>query len=196
MKRNPQPLIPAIVSIPDPFLLSVPLSAPFTRTPSRFCPPPQPAIQWGITLFCGLPEGSLGLMGSALKGVWGCYLKASSTLSHPSVAGLCLSDGTTPAGGYVWTSGQAKVSRLSVSAGALWQAFSFAQLYAGAGYGFRRQLWEESSGQWLEVKDLSAYGLAAEAGVRFLLGRCHILAGISTIGFRNVSAEVGVGLLF
>ena len=162
----------------------------------RIQPLPKEPAHWGIVVFGGLPEGNLGLMGSMMKGKWGGYLKASSTFTHQAVSGECLSDGTTPSGGYVWTSGKTSLSRLNVSAGALWQAFSFAQFYAGAGYGVRRQLWEEASGQWLEVQDLSARGIAADAGVRFLWGRFHVLVGASTIGFRNIGAEVGLGLNF
>jgi hypothetical protein len=196
VQRTLQLAIPAVISIPNPFLLRVPPSALNVRKPLRWTQLPKPATQFGITVFCGLPEGSLGLMASLLKGSWGGYLKASSTLSNPAVNGLCNSDGTAPSGGYVWTSGAARLSRLSVSAGALWQAFPYAQIYAGAGYGIRRQLWEEASGEWLEVKDLSAHSLAVEAGVQVTLGHFLLLAGASTIGFRNISADLGLGWRF
>ena len=149
-----------------------------------------------MAAFCGLPEGSIGLMAGLHKGAWGGYLKASSTLSHRTTTGQCYSNGTTPSGGYIWTSGKTGLSRLSISAGVLWQVFPFASVYAGAGYGFQRKLWQEASGSWLEVLDLSARGLAAEAGVRVPLGHFLLMAGASTIGFRSINAEVGIGWYF
>ena len=78
----------------------------------------------------------------------------------------------------------------------LWQVFPFASVYAGAGYGFYRRLWEDAAGQWLEVTDLSARGLAAETGIQVPLGHFLLMAGASTIGFRNISAELGIGWTF
>ena len=189
--------IPVGPEIPNPFQLKAWPLPPlrYVHRPATATLPQEP-LQWSLVAFCGLPEGSIGLMGSVLKGGLGYYAKVSSTLSHRSSDGYCFSNGTLASGSYVWTSGQSSLSRLSVSAGILWRALPFAAIYAGAGYGFRRQLWQDVSGTWLEVSDLSAHGMAAEAGVQVPLGHLVLMAGASTIAFRSISADLGLGWVF
>jgi hypothetical protein len=189
--------IPAGPEIPNPFQLKKWPIPPlrYKHRPVTSTLPERP-LQFTLAAFCGLPDVNLGLMAGMQKGSWGAYLKASTTLSHRTATGQCLSTGTSPSGGYVWTSGKSSLSRLSVSGGVLWQVFPFASVYAGAGYGIYRRLWEDAAGQWLEVLDLSARGLAAEAGIQVPLGHFLLMAGASTIGFRNIHAEVGIGWTF
>lgn len=195
-RRDSLAAIPAGPEIPKPFQLKEwPVPPPrFVHRPMAV--PQRELLRLSLVAFCGLPDVSFGLMTGMQKGSWGGYLKASSTLSHRTATGQCLSNGTTPSGGYVWTSGKTSTSRLSLSGGVLWQVFPFASVYAGAGYGFYRKLWEDAAGQWLEVTDLSARGLAVEAGVQVPLGHFLLMAGASTIGFSNISAEFGVGWTF
>ncbi len=195
-RRDSLSAIPAGPEIPKPFQLRKwPVPPPrYVHRPMTV--PQKEPLRFSLVAFCGLPDISLGLMTGLQKGAWGGYLKASSTLFHRATSGQCLSNGTTSSGGYVWTSGKNSTSRFSLSGGLMWQVLPFASIYAGAGYGFYRKLWEDAAGQWLEVTDLSTRGLAAEAGVRVPLGHFLLMAGASTIGFRNIHAEVGIGWTF
>lgn len=194
-EREPMEALPSGRSIPDPYQM-----AAFPQRPPRFRPLPvrerrQQPVQWRLMAFCVLPEVSPGLMVTAAKGKLGLYLKGSSSLRWPQVSGTCYSNGTTD-GGYVWTSGKACVSRMSVSGGMLFSPWPFLDFYAGAGYGNRQLLWEETGGSWLRVSDLSAQGFCADAGVVISVGHLSILAGVSTICFRTLSADVGLGWRF
>ena len=125
----------------------------------------------------------------------GGYVKGS--LSIPYTRGVfdCYSDGTTP-GGFIWTNGTERISRWSLTAGATYSPWRFLTLYAGAGYGCRRLLWQDVSLRWATVTDRSVSGIAADGGIIFNVGPVSLLAGASAIGFSTVSAEFGLGLRF
>ena len=142
-----------------------------------------------------VPDYSGGLMLSWEKYRWGCYLKAVSNFRSSASAYDCLSDGTT-AEGYVWTSGRSMVSRISVTTGAVFRVCGWLSLYAGAGYGSRTLLWEDSSLYWARVSDRSPSGVSAEIGLQFRLRRIRLSAGISTAAFRTADAEIGIGFCF
>lgn len=188
-------IAPGCSWIPRPYPLPIPSGQPVKPSRSVSVVPQETQRHWGAVLLCGLPEVSLGGMLLYRKGLWGAYVKGSSTIGHPSAEGVCYSDGTTPAG-YIWTTGRARTSRLGINAGAVCQPFSFLGIYAGVGYGKRNLYWEEASGRWLKVADKEHRGLLADAGVLVPIGRLLLLAGASTIAFRTVSAEVGIGLSF
>lgn len=147
-----------------------------------------------------IPDYSGGLMFSWEKYRWGCYLKAVSNFRSSASAYDCLSDGTTADGttsdGYIWTSGRSRVSRISVTTGAVFRVCGWLSLYAGAGYGSRTLLWEDSSLYWARVSDRSPRGLAAEIGLQFRLRRIRLSAGISTAAFRTCDGEIGLGFCF
>jgi len=126
---------------------------------------------------------------------FGGFVKGSLSIPYTRGEYDCLSDGTTPSG-YIWTNGAEGLSRWSVTAGATYTPWRFMTIYAGGGYGSRLLLWQDISGRWATVTDRSVAGLAADAGLVFNLGTVSILAGASTIGFRNVAAELGIGLRF
>lgn len=141
------------------------------------------------------PEYSGGLMVAWEKYRFGAYVKAVSNFRDSGSSYDCISDGTT-AEGYIWTSGRTRVSRLSVTAGLVFRVCPWLNLYAGAGYGDRTLLWEDSSQLWAKVSDRSFHGAAADLGVQLRLWRFRLGAGVSTTAFRTADAEVSFGFCF
>ena len=141
------------------------------------------------------PDCSGGLMLCWEKYRWGCYVKAVSNFRSSASAYDCLSDGTT-SDGYIWTSGRSRVSRLSVTTGLVFRTCDWLSLSAGAGYGFRTLLWEDSSGYWSRVSDRSPRGVAADLGLQFRIRRLRLSAGLSTTAFRRLDGEIAVGFCF
>ena len=131
----------------------------------------------------------------------GLYAKGSLRPSEASSFD-CLSDGTT-ATGFIWTSGRESSGAMSVSAGLSYALLTShgpgtlsLRLYAGAGYGGRTVLWEDVSGRWARVSDLSPSGLCADAGLLLDYGHLSLMAGLSTISFQTLGFELGLGFLF
>ena len=148
-----------------------------------------------ISAVLSLPEYSGGLFLAWEKHRFGCYVKAVSDFNKSEYEYSCMSDGTTE-GGYIWTTGRSVVSRLNVTTGVTMCVCKWLSVYAGAGYGSRLLLWEDSTGVWAKVSDISYIGVAADAGVRFHLRRICLSAGVSTVCFRTMSADISLGFSF
>lgn len=152
-------------------------------------------VGMSVSAVAMFPEYSGGLMVAWEKYRFGAYVKAVSNFRDSGSSYNCLSDGTT-AEGYIWTSGRSRVSRLCVTAGLVFRTCPWLSLYAGAGYGDRTLLWEDSSQNWAKVSDRSYRGVSADLGLQLRLWRFRIGAGISTTAFRTADAEVSVGFCF
>jgi len=150
---------------------------------------------FGFILYAGVPELYYGAMATLQGERFGGFVKGTLSIPYTQGGYDCLSDGTT-AGGYIWTSGTECISRWSVTAGATFSPWRFMTLYAGGGYGSRSILWQDVSGNWATVTDLSATGFTADGGIIFNIGPVSILAGASSIGLTNVTAEFGLGIRF
>lgn len=107
----------------------------------------------------------------------------------------CLSDGIT-SGGYIWTSGRSRVSRLCVTTGLVFRTCDWLSLSAGVGYGSRTLLWEDSSLNWARVSDRSPRGIAADIALHFRIRSFRLYAGVSTAAFRTCDYEFGLGFCF
>ena len=154
------------------------------------------APRFGAVVFTSMPPIRPGVMARLDFGRAGIYLKGS-WLPVSDYSYLCKSDGTTFSG-FIWTTGNEHIDAFSFSAGgsyALPVAFPM-RLYAGVGYGARSVLWEDVSGRWAQVSDLSFSGLSADAGLLFDIGHLTLMSGISSIAFRTLVLEVGLGFVF
>ena len=154
------------------------------------------APRFGAVVFASMPPIRPGVMARLDFGRAGIYMKGS-WLPVSDYSYLCKSDGTT-ATGFIWTTGNERTDAYSFSAGgsyALPVAFPM-RLYAGAGYGARSVLWEDASGRWARVSDLSFSGLSADAGLLFDIGHLTLMSGISSIAFRTLVLELGLGFVF
>ena len=157
--------------------------------------------RFGIIAFGAFPVARPGVMARVDIGRAGLYAKGSWRPSEAS-AYNCYSDGTT-ARGFIWTSGRESYGALSISAGASYAVIPnqpgnplSLRVYAGAGYGSRTVLWEDASGRWAKVSDLSPGGLSADAGLLLDIGHFSLMAGVSTVSFQTLGLELGLGFLF
>lgn len=184
-----------------PYLLPV---VPETDRPSPVPTYPGPAVSqekptltWAGYLFVCIPDWAPGVMATVSSGKWGAYVKGSSTLVSQKADYSCYADGTTDTG-YIWTTGEEKRTRFSVTAGGLFSPLPFLSIYAGAGYGSRTLFWKDTSGRWAQVKDRSSAHIALDAGLLFSWKHFSVMTGVSTIGFNHpmTEAEIGVGWRF
>lgn len=138
-----------------------------------------------------------GLMASWDREQLGAYVKATSNFSCGSHSYTCNDDGTTTDGGYIWTSGRSRVSRLSVTAGGSFRCLGWLAVSAGAGYGKRILTWEDSDGNWAKVKGPgSVRGVSADIGATMHFGRFVAYLGANTIAFKHFYPELGAGFRF
>jgi hypothetical protein len=85
------------------------------------------------------------------------------------------------------------VLELSIKPDHYFDTFGF---YVGAGYGVYQHAWQLNNGNWVEYGPTSASGVSATAGV---IGSVHgftLKAGVSTIGFKYMEIEAGIGWMF
>ncbi|MBR5660236.1 MAG: hypothetical protein IKW99_01645 [Bacteroidales bacterium] len=143
------------------------------------------------------PESlSYGALASITDGKSGVYIKGRSNFNNQVKAVYsCLSDGTSN-GSPIWTSGNELHSEWSLGAGGILHIAGPVSIYAGSGYGQTQTLWEDSAGKWARVEDYSVKGICADAGLLLSLGHFAASAGISTIGMKKATLEVGLGISF
>lgn len=143
------------------------------------------------------PEMSYGLMAGLQGRRWGGYLRfRSAFVKTPETLYECLSDGSLPNGGKMWTSGDTRSSNLYITGGALMQVVDWLSVYAGTGYGRRTLAWQDVDGKWAEVSDYSCRGPAFETGMIFSYRRLAFSAGVSSISFKTAALTAGIGLKF
>lgn len=142
-----------------------------------------------------VPDFSCGLMAGYQYRRWGGYATLRSNHVSCMTSYSCMSDGSLPDGGSIWSSGQTRRSNLFITAGCLFGFNDRFSMYAGAGYGRRTLAWEDVSGSWVDVSDWSCRGLAIDAGVIFSWHRLAISAGINTISFKTAAFTCGIGVL-
>ena len=143
------------------------------------------------------PDMSYGLMAGLQGRRWGGFLHfRSDFVKTPETSYECLSDGSLPDGGKIWTSGDTRSSNLYITGGALMQVADWLSVYAGTGYGRRTLAWQDVDGKWAEVSDYSCRGPAFEAGLMFLYRRLAFSAGVSSISFKTAALTAGIGLKF
>jgi len=126
---------------------------------------------------------------------FGAYIKGRSNFLSESYDYTCLSNGTSDRK-VIWTTGYEKHLAWSFGVGAIVNLGGPLSLYAGPGYGLFSILWEDADGQWAQVTDLSAKGVAFDAGLVLAAGMFTASVGVSTIQMKKPTLEVGVGVRF
>ena len=175
-----------IVEVPVERVVEVPVEVPVD--------PVRPVTHYLLLAQAVVPDFSYGLMAGVLRTA-GFYVRFDSNFRFPTADYSCTSDGQAPYG-QIWTSGRSVRSRLSATGGGLWHPAPWLTLYAGAGYGWRSFFWEDLSGRWAVVSDVSHKGLAADLGVVVNIDRFALSAGVSTLAFRRFDCSVGLGVFF
>ena len=179
------PMPPAFCVLPTrPLLLP---SGPIFPSPKKSA-----SVEYLLLAETGVvPDLMAGIRAGILFGRFGFYLSGRSNFKPDAFEYECFSDGTTPDGGYIWTSGQSRISRLNLSAGGLFRISEWATLYAGAGYLRRDLFWQDAGQAWALVSDISKSTVAIDAGVIINpFGKGPALS----IGTSYPSPELTVGL--
>ena len=126
---------------------------------------------------------------------WGGIVSAQSNFKTVRATYSANSSGSRTDGeGYIWPEGSHKVSQLCLSAGGYYCFIDWLGAYATAGYGHRSIFWEDTEGQWAQIKDLSARGVALSAGILFRWKFLCATASVSTISFQTLGVTLGAGL--
>ena len=158
---------------------------------------PRERKRLGISVLAvgSVPDPSFGVMAAWSPKRLGAYLKATGNLKPSNYSYICHEDGTTD-NGYIWTSGNGHISKMTVTVGGIFKCLDWLSVSAGAGYGERVLLWRDTKGSFAKVGEASEQGIAAELGAIFHFGRLTAYTGVSTIAFKRIYPEVGVGLAF
>lgn len=154
------------------------------------------------------PQLSGGLMlGQTYSGI-GWFVNTRSNFHFQSATnGLVCGEG-----GYIddvlpFYSGKKQSSLFVVNAGIVMDFIEFAGasesnrfntfgMYLGAGYGWRRSLWETVDGQWVEYGPTSNSGFSGNIGVIGSIYGLTLKAGVNTINFKYLEIEAGIGWMF
>lgn len=142
-----------------------------------------------------VPEKSAGAIVAWSGKRYGAYAKYIGNFTSSSHEYSCNSDSSTD-GGFVWTTGDSRISRFSLTAGGMFRCLDWLSISAGVGYGQRILTWEDSTGSWVKVRDASVQGFAADLGAFLHLGRFTTYIGANTISFKHLYPELGVGFIF
>jgi hypothetical protein len=141
------------------------------------------------------PDMSYGLMAGLQGRRCGGYLRFRSDFTKtPETLYECLSDGSLPHGGKMWTSGDIRNSNLYITGGALVQIVDWLSVYVGAGYGRRTLAWQDIDGNWARVSDWSRKGLTIDAGLLLSWRNLAFSAGLSTMTFKTCVFSLGIGV--
>ena len=179
-----------IVEVPVDRVVEVPVEVPVAVPVVSS----SPTLHYLLLAQAVVPDFSYGLMAGVLRTA-GFYVRFDSNFRFPVTEYTCNSDGQASYG-QIWTTGRSIRSRLSATGGALWHPASWLTLYAGAGYGWHNLCWEDLSGLWAQVSDVSYSGLAADLGVIINIDRFAISARLSSLSFRRLDCVIGLGCYF
>ena len=150
------------------------------------------------------PQLSYGAMiGQMYKG-YGWYLKGRSNFHFaPSTSLVCDANGSID-GEKLFFSGNTSATHYAVSGGFMMNfieqkaknKFNTFGCYIGGGYGKREIQWETADGKWVTYAPTSYKGFAGDFGVLGSVYGVTLNVGLSTINFRYLELEVGIGFMF
>ncbi len=153
-------------------------------------------LHFSIIASAAFPHPTAGLMlGLQYRG-WGGYVKGMSNFTKAQSTYTCLSDSTLPDGSEFWGGGQNRLEIKSLTAGAMLPIIKNLSIYAGAGAGKWSLSWMDVDGDWANVSDISYKGVAAEAGIAANWKSLLFSAGVTTVKFKTIQVNLGVGVRF
>lgn len=154
------------------------------------------------------PQMSYGLtLGQTYRG-YGWYISARSNFNFESATdGLICSEGGYIDGTLPFYSGLTKNSAFSCNVGFVMDIieaagasehnrFNTFGFYLGGGYGWRRMLWETIDHKWVEYSLTSHKGFNGNFGLIGSVYGLTLKAGVSTINFKYLEIEAGIGWMF
>lgn len=150
------------------------------------------------------PQLSYGAMiGQMYKGI-GWYVSGRSNFQFNAPAELACDkqgyiDGERP-----FYTGNTSTTHYIINAGFMMNVlekttknkFNTLGLYVGAGYGKRELQWETTDGLWVKYAPTSHTGFSGNIGVFGSLYGVTLNVGVSTINFKYMEIEAGIGFMF
>lgn len=150
------------------------------------------------------PQLSYGAMVGQIYGGYGWYVNVRSNFqfSHSAI-GSCGADGLVD-GVKPFYSGNTSSSHLAIHGGFMMNVlekvsknkFNTLGVYIGGGYGKRELLAETTDGEWIKYAPTSHNGFAGNVGLFGSIAGVTLNVGVSTINFKYVDLEVGIGFMF
>ena len=186
-----------IVEVPVERIVEVPVETRKMPAEDASVSTTDPVKQRASYLLLGqavAPDFSYGAMLGVMRKA-GFYVRFDSNFRWRTADYSCTSAGQASYG-QIWTTGHSERSRLTVAGGLLLHPLPWLTAYAGAGYGERSLYWEDISGRWAQVSDVSCRSFSADIGLIFNLDHLAISAGLTTIGFSRLDATLGLGFIF
>lgn len=151
------------------------------------------------------PQLSYGVMiGQMYKG-YGWYVSGRSNFSFdaPTIIASCDEDGMID-GVKPFFSGNTHITHFAVHGGFMMNflekvtknKFTTLGAYVGGGYGKRQLVAETANGEWIKYAPTSHNGFAANVGLFGSVAGVTLNVGLSTINFKYMDLELGVGFMF
>ena len=150
------------------------------------------------------PQLSYGAMIGQMYNGYGWYVSARSNFQfgHGAIGVSDASgmvDGVKP-----FYSGNTSSSHLAIHGGFMMNVlekvaknkFNTLGVYVGGGYGKRELLAETTNGEWIKYAPTSYNGFGGNVGLFGSVAGVTLNVGVSTINFKYVELEVGVGFMF
>ena len=147
------------------------------------------------------------MLGQTYRGI-GWFVNAHTNLKFDKATdGLKCEKGGAIDGEVPFYSGNKKTSVFAANAGVVVDIidlvgasprnrFNTFGVYAGAGFGWRRMLWETTDGKWVQYNPTSVSGVSVNGGVIGSIYGLTLRAGVNTIGFKYLEIEAGIGWMF
>ena len=151
------------------------------------------------------PQLSYGAMiGQMYKG-YGWYVSGRSNFSFdaPTIIASCDEDGMID-GVKPFFSGNTHITHFAVHGGFMMNflekvtknKFTTLGAYVGGGYGKRQLVAETANGEWIKYAPTSHNGFAANVGLFGSVAGVTLNVGVSTINFKYMDFELGIGFMF
>lgn len=147
------------------------------------------------------------MLGQTYSGI-GWFVNAHTNLKFTSATdGLKCEKGGAIDGEVPFYSGNKQTSVFAANAGVVVDIidlvgasprnrFNTFGVYAGAGYGWRRMLWETTDGKWVQYNPTSVTSVSVNGGIIGSIYGLTLRAGVNTIGFKHLEIEAGIGWMF
>ena len=150
------------------------------------------------------PQLTYGAMiGQMYKGI-GWYLSGRSNFQFNLTSNQSCGLGGYVGGELPFYSGDVSTSHFAANAGFMinfleWSAknkFNTFGMYVGGGYGKRELYWGTADGQWIKYTPDSYQGVSANIGLFGSVYGVTLNVGVSTIAFKYMEIEAGIGYMF
>ena len=150
------------------------------------------------------PQWSYGVLFGQMYSGYGWYVSGRSDFRFgTSAVATCDADGLVE-GVKPFYSGNTQSSHLAIHGGFMMNVlesvtknkFHTLGFYVGGGYGKRELLAETTKGEWIKYAPTSHAGFAGNVGLFGSVAGVTLHAGVSTINFKYMDLEVGIGFMF